>query len=152
MYLFIGCLLITSPLLIVTSGEIWIHFTEIEWRELQSLVSGHDLQRLEKYSSNLADRYLVTDLLPNIAMLFFLNKFSSVHLSPVQSVSTFINYSVIAWLNSYFMDHTMGYCIQYSGMSLAIDFTKQRAILNSSTKGYFHGILLHFLFCWNNFS
>lgn len=58
---------------------------EIKWKELKSMVSGHDLHRLEKYSNNLADRYLVTDLLPNIATLFFLNKFPSVHLSPVQS-------------------------------------------------------------------
>ncbi|KAG7174649.1 RNA cytidine acetyltransferase-like 2 [Homarus americanus] len=58
---------------------------EIEWRELKTVISGHDLQRLEKYSKNLADRHLITDLLPSIARLFFMKKLPAVHLSPLQS-------------------------------------------------------------------
>lgn len=57
----------------------------IEWEELKTLVTGHDLLRLEKYSKNLADRHLITDILPHIASLFFSHRFPALHLSPIQS-------------------------------------------------------------------
>lgn len=62
-----------------------VPWNAIEWEELKTLVSGHDLLRLEKYSKNLADRHLITDLLPHIAFLFFSHRFQNLHLSPVQS-------------------------------------------------------------------
>lgn len=67
-----------------------VMFSAIRWEELKTLVSGHDLLRLEKYSKNLADRHLITDLLPHIAFLFFSHRFPNLHLSPVQSVSVHI--------------------------------------------------------------
>lgn len=64
-----------------------VMFSAIEWEELKFLITGHDLLRIEKYSKNLADRHLITDLLPHIAFLFFSHRFPDLHLSPVQSVS-----------------------------------------------------------------
>lgn len=64
-------------------------FSAIEWEELKLLVTGHDLLRLEKYSKNLADRHLITDILPHIASLFFSHRFPALHLSQIQSVSLY---------------------------------------------------------------
>ncbi|XP_045597663.1 RNA cytidine acetyltransferase [Procambarus clarkii] len=76
-----------SPLLalaVIQAHLGTINAKEIEWRELKTMISGHDLQRLEKYSKNLADRHLIMDLLPSIANLFFMKKIPTVHLSPLQ--------------------------------------------------------------------
>ncbi|XP_076069468.1 RNA cytidine acetyltransferase-like [Oratosquilla oratoria] len=57
---------------------------EIQWHELKTVVTPHDIQRLEKYCNNLADHHLITDLVPILAKLFFLKRLPSLHLSPVQ--------------------------------------------------------------------
>ncbi|XP_077994185.1 RNA cytidine acetyltransferase-like isoform X2 [Glandiceps talaboti] len=52
--------------------------------ELECELSKYDLQRLDLYSRNMVDHHLITDLLPSIAKLYFLNKLD-VQLSAVQS-------------------------------------------------------------------
>ncbi|XP_070553910.1 RNA cytidine acetyltransferase-like [Ptychodera flava] len=52
--------------------------------ELDFEFSKYDLQRLDLYSRNMVDNHLITDLLPGIAKLYFLNKLD-VQLSAVQS-------------------------------------------------------------------
>jgi tRNA(Met) C34 N-acetyltransferase TmcA len=48
-------------------------------------ISPYDMKRLELYGNNMADYHLVTDLLPNLARLFFLFGLSNeVHLSALQ--------------------------------------------------------------------
>ncbi|KAK8741134.1 hypothetical protein OTU49_002513 [Cherax quadricarinatus] len=77
-----------SPILaleVIQAHSNTVTAKEIEWRELKTIISGHDLQRLETYSKNLADRHLIMDLLPSIASLYFMKKISPVHLSPLQS-------------------------------------------------------------------
>lgn len=77
-----------SPLIalrVIQAHNIKITQKEIEWRELKTIITGHDLQRLEKYSKNLADHHLITDLFPYVANLFFMQKLPTVHLSPLQS-------------------------------------------------------------------
>jgi len=44
---------------------------EISARDLHVLLSPHDVKRLEAYSRNLVDFHLVTDLLPDVARIFF---------------------------------------------------------------------------------
>ncbi|CAL4112336.1 unnamed protein product, partial [Meganyctiphanes norvegica] len=75
----------TLALAVINAVQKTITKEQLSWREIKTLISGHDIQRLEKYSKNLADRHLITDLLPAIAQLFFSQKLPSVHLSGIQS-------------------------------------------------------------------
>lgn len=50
------------------------------------LFTPHDVKRLEAYSKNLVDYHMVTDLMPDLARLFFLNRFGGLALSRLQSV------------------------------------------------------------------
>nr|XP_006819163.1 PREDICTED: N-acetyltransferase 10-like [Saccoglossus kowalevskii] len=52
--------------------------------ELDAEFSKYDLQRLELYSKNMVDHHLITDMLPAIARLYFLNRLD-IQLSAVQS-------------------------------------------------------------------
>ncbi len=48
-------------------------------------INPYDMKRLELYGNNMADYHLVTDLLPNLARLYFLYGVSNeVHLSALQ--------------------------------------------------------------------
>ena len=60
----------------------------IKWREIECDISGHDLRRLEKYSKNLVDWHLVTDLVPAVALLFCRQTLPDLTLSNLQAVST----------------------------------------------------------------
>lgn len=54
--------------------------------ELESFLTPHDMKRLELYGRNLCDHHLVSDLIPVIARLYFLERLeSSMSLSGVQS-------------------------------------------------------------------
>ena len=54
--------------------------------ELETLMTPHDLKRLELYGRNLCDHHLVTDLLPFVARLYFTGRFGSdFSISSVQS-------------------------------------------------------------------
>ena len=52
--------------------------------ELYSVLTKYDIKRLDMYSKNLVDYHLITDLLPAVSRLFFLQKMDF-HLSGVQS-------------------------------------------------------------------
>lgn len=52
--------------------------------ELNAHLTSYDVKRLEMYSNNLTDYHLIVDLLPTISKLYFLNKLSDMHLSPLQ--------------------------------------------------------------------
>ncbi|XP_028411491.1 RNA cytidine acetyltransferase-like isoform X2 [Dendronephthya gigantea] len=52
--------------------------------ELYSVLTKYDIKRLDMYSKNLVDYHLITDLLPAVSRLFFLQK-TNFHLSGVQS-------------------------------------------------------------------
>jgi N-acetyltransferase 10 len=59
---------------------------KITVEELDYFLTSHDLKRLELYGRNLCDHHLVTDLLPVIARLYFLERFGKdVSLSNVQA-------------------------------------------------------------------
>lgn len=58
---------------------------EIMREEMLFQLTTYDLQRLELYSQNLVDYHLIVDLLPIITRLYFLGKFSSIHMSHVQN-------------------------------------------------------------------
>lgn len=58
----------------------------LTWREVECYISGHDLRRLEKYSKNIVDRHLVTDIVPAVAMLFAEQKLTDLQLSNLQAV------------------------------------------------------------------
>eukprot|EP00522_Entomoneis_paludosa_P018351 CAMPEP_0172451884 /NCGR_PEP_ID=MMETSP1065-20121228/9723_1 /TAXON_ID=265537 /ORGANISM="Amphiprora paludosa, Strain CCMP125" /LENGTH=1112 /DNA_ID=CAMNT_0013203855 /DNA_START=47 /DNA_END=3385 /DNA_ORIENTATION=+ len=45
--------------------------------ELESVMTPHDLKRLELYGRNLCDHHLVADLLPTISKLYFMGRFGS---------------------------------------------------------------------------
>ncbi|XP_057340613.1 RNA cytidine acetyltransferase isoform X1 [Microplitis mediator] len=47
--------------------------------------TAHDLKCLEMYSNNMADYHSVSDFLPSLAQLYFLNMMGETHLSPVQA-------------------------------------------------------------------
>ncbi|XP_071453035.1 RNA cytidine acetyltransferase isoform X2 [Hetaerina americana] len=53
--------------------------------ELDVYLTRYDLKRLESYASNVADHHLITDLLPAIARLYFLNRLGDTHLSALQA-------------------------------------------------------------------
>jgi N-acetyltransferase 10 len=55
----------------VTELRSGTSFEQIDGRELQYVLTPHDLKRLELYGRNLCDHHLVTDLLPVIARLYF---------------------------------------------------------------------------------
>ncbi|XP_064111307.1 RNA cytidine acetyltransferase-like [Macrobrachium nipponense] len=77
-----------SPVLalaIIQSHDRYIREKGIDWNELQILVTGHDLQRLERYANNLADRYLINDMFPSLAYLYFMKRLPAVQLSSLQS-------------------------------------------------------------------
>ncbi|XP_046395652.1 RNA cytidine acetyltransferase isoform X2 [Ischnura elegans] len=52
--------------------------------ELEVYLTRYDLKRLETYASNVADHHLITDLLPAVARLYFLNRLGDTHLSALQ--------------------------------------------------------------------
>lgn len=56
----------------------------ISKRDLESVLTKYDLKRLDLYSRNMVDYHLVTDLLPAVSRLYFLQKFNF-ELSAVQS-------------------------------------------------------------------
>ncbi|XP_068761214.1 RNA cytidine acetyltransferase-like [Montipora capricornis] len=56
----------------------------ISKRDLESVLTKYDLKRLDLYSRNMVDYHLVTDLLPAVSRLYFLQKFDF-ELSAVQS-------------------------------------------------------------------
>lgn len=58
-------------------------------------MNSYDIKRLEMYSNNLVDYHLITDLMPSLARMYFLNQMDDVHLSAVQSVSEPIIYSLL---------------------------------------------------------
>jgi N-acetyltransferase 10 len=61
--------------------------SQISVEELNYFLTPHDLKRLELYGKNLSDWYLVADLLPSLARIYFTGKLgSSLSLSPVQSI------------------------------------------------------------------
>ena len=64
--------------------------SDINWNILKTLISAADLHRLEQYTKNLADRYLVTDLFETLAYLFF-SGYISPNLSKIQSVSQVVS-------------------------------------------------------------
>lgn len=77
-----------SPVLalaVIQSHDRYIREKGIDWNELQMLITGHDLQRLERYANNLADRYLINDMFPSLARLYFMKRLPTVQLSPLQS-------------------------------------------------------------------
>lgn len=53
--------------------------------ELACFFTPHDVKRLEAYSKNQVDYHMVVDLLPDLARLYFLNRFPGLKLSHVQS-------------------------------------------------------------------
>jgi len=56
-------------------------------KELFLFLTQHDLKRLDQYGRNLCDHHLIADLLPNLARLYFLNRFDpSTTLSSVQAL------------------------------------------------------------------
>lgn len=57
----------------------------LTWKEVECHISGHDLRRLEKYSKNIVDRHLVTDIVPAVAMLFAQQKLIDLQLSNLQA-------------------------------------------------------------------
>ncbi|GBG32874.1 RNA cytidine acetyltransferase [Hondaea fermentalgiana] len=58
---------------------------QISARDLQVLLSPHDIRRLDAYSRNLVDFHLITDLLPDVARIFFEDRLpSSMSLSFLQ--------------------------------------------------------------------
>jgi N-acetyltransferase 10 len=59
---------------------------KVDATELNYYLTPHDLKRLELYGRNLCDHHLVTDLLPNVARLYFTGRLGSeVNLSSVQA-------------------------------------------------------------------
>ena len=64
-----------------------ISFLDLSWKEVECYITGHDLRRLEKYSKNIVDRHLITDLITPIATLFASRKLKNLHLSGLQAVS-----------------------------------------------------------------
>ena len=67
-------------------------YADISKRELENLLSPHDLERLEHYSRNLADHHLITDLLPAVTKVYCLGMMGDIHFSAVQLVSSFFFY------------------------------------------------------------
>ncbi|KAL4441117.1 hypothetical protein ABPG74_002067 [Tetrahymena malaccensis] len=49
--------------------------------QLENYINTYDLKRLEAYSRNLADFYLIIDLLPEISKMLFLNRLQSIKMS-----------------------------------------------------------------------
>eukprot|EP00118_Oscarella_pearsei_P010213 m.61920 g.61920 ORF g.61920 m.61920 type:complete len:324 (+) comp35025_c0_seq17:2214-3185(+) len=59
---------------------------EINVDELRYHFTSFDIRRLDMYSKNMADYHLITDLLPSVARLYFLQKFGTLKMSSVQAV------------------------------------------------------------------
>ncbi|VDP92208.1 unnamed protein product [Echinostoma caproni] len=59
---------------------------ELRPEEAQTLFSPIDLERLQKYSRSLVDFHVISDLLPNLARLFFGNRLPGVRLNKTQQV------------------------------------------------------------------
>lgn len=55
--------------------------------ELDVYMTPYDVKRLEMYSNNLVDYHLITDLIPTLARIYFLNQMGDISLSAVQSVT-----------------------------------------------------------------
>ncbi|KAK7070913.1 N-acetyltransferase 10 [Halocaridina rubra] len=70
---------------VIQSHDGYIKHRDIEWNELQLMINGHDLQRIEKYAKNLADRNLIMDILHHMAFIFFMKRLPAVQLSLVQA-------------------------------------------------------------------
>lgn len=58
--------------------------TTLSKHDLCIHLTNYDVKRLEMYSNNLVDYHLVTDLMPSLSRMFFLNQMGEVTLSAVQ--------------------------------------------------------------------
>ena len=58
--------------------------------DLDLTFTSYDLKRLELYSRNMVDYHLITDLLPTLTKLYFLNRLD-VNFSAVQAVNSHAN-------------------------------------------------------------
>ena len=70
--------LITYYIIELTRSQVDLYFTK------------YDLKRLDMYSNKLVDYHLIMDLLPHLAKLYFTGKMSTIRLSVVQQVNTFL--------------------------------------------------------------
>jgi N-acetyltransferase 10 len=52
-------------------------FSVLPRRDIELFLSNSDFKRLSQYTRNMADRHLITDLLPTIAQLYFNGKIDS---------------------------------------------------------------------------
>ncbi|TPP65668.1 N-acetyltransferase 10 protein [Fasciola gigantica] len=59
---------------------------ELTQKEAQTLFSPVDLERLRRYTRSLVDFHVISDLLPNVARLFFDNRLPEVRLNKTQQV------------------------------------------------------------------
>ncbi|XP_063910172.1 RNA cytidine acetyltransferase isoform X2 [Zophobas morio] len=53
--------------------------------ELEIHLTSYDIKRLEMYSNNLVDYHLITDLVPTLSKLYFMNQMGDMQMSAVQS-------------------------------------------------------------------
>ncbi|KAA0201203.1 hypothetical protein HAZT_HAZT007544 [Hyalella azteca] len=58
---------------------------ELVWSDVECLISGHDLRRLEKYSKHTASRHVVTDLIHPLAKLYCQQRLPELQLSKLQA-------------------------------------------------------------------
>ena len=66
----------------------------ITTKELHLFLTHYDLKRLELYGRNLCDHHLISDLLPNLARLYFLQRLRTTLNSPLSSVQSLLLCSI----------------------------------------------------------
>lgn len=69
---------------VLDDKSLKINATTLSKHDLGVHLTNYDVKRLEMYSNNLVDYHLITDLMPAISRMFFLNEMGEVSFSAVQ--------------------------------------------------------------------
>ncbi|CAE7738015.1 KRE33, partial [Symbiodinium sp. KB8] len=73
-----------TPAQAAAAADSRLHWRPLGAEELELLLTGHDLQRLDSYARNLVDYHMITDLVPLLASLYFTHRMPGLSLSRLQ--------------------------------------------------------------------